>query len=185
MTNMVFDVRKAIVDRLRATKCKNIEVVIDYMEKHGFFTRYCYTHHHYDGGLADHAWQTYLIAQRIDAERCAKNPRAQRFDDDSLSICAILHDFSKCTGMPEFPMRDHGKRSADMLRALGFKLDTQEFLAVRFHMRMERDRRHFLYDDALRSQLRYVVHTADGKSASLRNGCNDNYAKSMTNPKNK
>ena len=82
-------------------------------------------------------------------------------------------------------MRDHGKRSADMLRALGFKLDTQEFLAVRFHMRMDRDRRHFLYDAALRSQLRYVVHTADGKSASLRNGCNDNYAKSMTNPKNK
>ena len=59
---MTFDVKQAIVDRLRATKHKNIEAVIDYMEKHGFFTYHCHRNHHYGGGLADHAWQTYQIA---------------------------------------------------------------------------------------------------------------------------
>ena len=59
---MRFDVKQAIIDRLRATKRENIETVIDYMEKHGFFTYHCHRHHHYDGGLADHAWQTYQIA---------------------------------------------------------------------------------------------------------------------------
>ena len=95
---MVFDVRKAIVDRLRATKRKNIEVVIDYMEKHGFFTRYCYTHHHYDGGLADHAWQTYLIAQRIDAERCAK---ILAHSDSTMIVCRYVPYFTILASVQE------------------------------------------------------------------------------------
>ena len=172
---MIFDVKQAIIDRLRATKRENIEEVINYMEKHGFFSYHCHSHHLYDGGLADHAWQTYQIAQRLDAERCANNPNAQELDDDSLAICTLLHDICDCSGMRDVEKHQHGKRSSDMLKVLGFKLNQQEFLAVRFHMSLKNKTTHPLYDDALKSQLRYIVHKADGKSAKLHNGYEDLY----------
>lgn len=162
------NVKQAIIDRLRATKRKNIEKVIEYMEKHGFFTYHCHRHHHYDGGLADHAWQTYQIALREDAERCAKNPNAQKLDDDSLAICTLLHDICDCSGMRY--IHGHGIRSAVMLLELGLVLQQEEFLAVRFHMSLKNKTTYPLYDDALKSQLRYIVHKADGKSAKLHKG---------------
>ena len=164
---MIFNVKQAIIDRLRATKRENIETVIDYMEKYGFFTYHCHRHHHYDGGLADHAWQTYQIAQRLDAERCANNPKVQQLDDDSLAICTLLHDICDCSGMQDVGQHQHGKRSSDMLKALGFKLNQQEFLAVRFHMSLKDKTTHPLYDDAKKSQLRCLIHKADGLSAKL------------------
>ena len=170
---MRFDVKQAIIDRLRATMRENIETVIDYMEKHGFFTYHCHRHHHYDGGLADHAWQTYQIALRLDAKRCANNPNAQILDEDSIAICALLHDFCDCSGMRGVGQHQHGKRSSDMLKALGFKLSQQEFLAIRFHMSLKDKTSHPLYDDALKSQLRYIVHKADGISAHLQKGYED------------
>ena len=170
---MAFDVKQAIINRLRATKRENIEEVINYMEKHGFFSYHCHSHHHYDGGLADHAWQTYQIAIRLDAERCTNNPNAQKLDEDSIAICALLHDFCDCSGMRDVGHHQHGKRSSDMLKALGFKLSQQEFLAVRFHMSLKDKTTHPLYDDALNSQLRYIVHKADGISAHLQKGYED------------
>lgn len=168
---MRFDVKQSIIDRLRATKRENIETVIDYLERHGFFTYHCHRHHHYDGGLADHAWQTYQIAQRLDAERCASNPNAQKSDEDSIAICALLHDLCDCTGLRE--ISGHGRRSAKMLKEIGFKLTQEEFLAIRFHMSLKDKEGHPLYDDAKKSQLRYIVHKADGISAHLHNGCED------------
>ena len=176
---MAFDIKQAIIDRLLATKRENIEIVIDYMEKHGFFTYHCHHHHHYYGGLAEHAWQTYQISLRLDSERCANNPNAQALDEDSIAICALLHDFCNCSGMRDVGQHQHGKRSSDMLKALGFKLSQQEFLAIRFHMSLKDKTTHPLYNDALKSQLRYVVHKADGKSAKLNNGYEDSYAKKV------
>ena len=175
---MRFDVKQAIIDRLRATKRENIETVIDYMEKHGFFSYHCHRHHHYDGGLADHAWQTYQIAQRLDAERCASNPNAQKLNEDSIAICTLLHDFCDCSGMRDlFSRGKHGIRSAVMLLELGFHLSPDEYLAIRFHMSLKDKESHTLYDDAKKNQLRYIVHKADGISAHLHNGCEDPDAK--------
>lgn len=175
---MEFNVKQAIIDRLRATKRENIETVIDYMEKHGFFSYHCHRHHHYDGGLADHAWQTYQIAQRLDAERCASNPNAQKLNEDSIAICTLLHDFCDCSGMRDlFSRGKHGIRSAVMLLELGFHLSPDEYLAIRFHMSLKDKESHTLYDDAKKNQLRYIVHKADGISAHLHNGCEDPDAK--------
>ena len=168
---MAFDIKQAIIDRLRATKRENIEVVIDYMEKHGFFTYHCHSHHHYYGGLAEHAWQTYQIALRLDAERCANNPNAQTLNEDSIAICALLHDFCDCSGMRD--ITGHGRRSARLLKDIGFKLTQEEFLAIRFHMSLKDKTTHPSYNDALKSQLRYVVHKADGISAHLQRGYED------------
>lgn len=174
---MAFDVKQAIIDRLRATKRKNIERVIDYMEKNGFFYYHCYRHHKGPGGLADHAWQTYQIALREDAERCANNPNVHKLDADSIAICALLHDICDCSGMRD--IKGHGIRSAIMLQELGLALSHEEYLAIRFHMSLKDKTTHPSYNDALKSQLRYVVHKADGKSAKLHNGYEDSYAKKV------
>lgn len=167
---MIFNVKQAIIDCLRATKRDNIEIVIDYMEKYGFFARSCHTHHHYPSGLADHAWQTYQIAERLDAERCASNPTEQKMNKDSIAIAALLHDFYGCSGLWHIRHKDHGMRSARMLKELGFKLNLEEFLAIRFHMKSRWSRDHFLYNDALTSPLAQLVYKSDRKSASLRRG---------------
>lgn len=73
------NLKQTIIERLLATKRENIEKVIDYMENNGFFTYHCHRHHHYAGGLAEHSWQTYQIALRLDAERCANNPNAKKW----------------------------------------------------------------------------------------------------------
>ena len=162
------NIKQAIIDRLRATKRENIEKVIDYMEKHGFFSYHCHRHHHYDGGLADHAWQTYQIALRLDAERCANNPNAQKKDEDSIAIASLLHDICDCSGKRY--ITGHGGRSVKLLKEIGFKLTQEEFLAIRFHMSLKDKTTHPLYNDALNSQLRCVVHKADNISAKLCKG---------------
>ena len=156
---MEFDVTQAVINRLRATKRANIEAVIEYMDRHGFFTRHCYHHHKYSGGLVHHAWQTYQIAM-------ASAPSS--LDDDSVAIASLFHDFCDCSGMHH--LGGHGRRSAKMLKELGFTLTRDEFLAIRFHMSLRNKQEHRLYSDALHCSLRNLVHTADGRSAGLRNG---------------
>ena len=172
---MAFDVKQAIIDRLRATNRKNIERVIDYMEKNGFFTAHCGRHHKYIGGLTSHSWQTYQIAMRLNAESCANNPNAHLLDEDSIAIAALLHDICDCSGMRD--ISGHGRRSAKLLKALEFKLTQEEFLAIRFHMSLKDKKSHPLYNEALKSQLRYVVHKADGISARLHKGYNEPFNK--------
>ena len=114
-------VKEKIIGTLRATGRENIEQVIDYMENNGFFTKSCHRHHHYRGGLADHAWQTYQIALQ-------NNPNG--IDEQSIAICALLHDFCNCGGMTD--QVGHGRRSAGMLKELGLHLSHDEFLACVF-----------------------------------------------------
>lgn len=161
-------IKEQIIDTLRATGRENMENVIRYMEQNGFFTRYCHRHHRYVGGLADHAWQTYQLALAMDEERVKKNPNQLALDKASLSICTLLHDFCNCHDMRH--IRGHGQRSAAMLKELGLHLSSDEFLAIRFHMSLERHVKHPLYEDAKRCNLRYWVHRADGKSAKIGNG---------------
>lgn len=165
---MKFNVKQAIINRLSVTKRSNIITLFNFMSKNGFFTYRCHRHHRYVGGLADHAWQTYQIAWRLNAENCAKNPNAPILDEDSIAIAALLHDFCDCSGL--YDIKGHGRRSAKMLKEIGFMLTDEESLAVRFHMSLKSKKNHPLYDDAKRSQLRYLIHKADGISAKLHKG---------------
>ena len=162
------NIRQTIISRLRDTKRENIEAVIEYMDRHGFFTRHCHHHHHYAGGLAEHAWQTYKVALSMNEERKAKQPNAEVMSEDSIAIAALLHDFCDCAGMRD--ITGHGRRSAGMLKRLGLKLTQEEFLAVRFHMSLRNKVDHPLYDDAQSCRLRELIHKADGVSAKLRMG---------------
>lgn len=164
------NVKQTIIDTLRATKYKNIETVINYMEKHGFFTYHCHHHHHYNGGLADHAWQTYQIALDLNAENRANNPKAKVLDENSITIASLLHDLCDCSGLRN--IKGHGSRSAKLLEEIGFELPHEEFLAIRFHMSLKDKKSYAFYDDARKSPLRYLVHKADGISARLHKGYN-------------
>ena len=158
------NIQQLIIDRLRQTKRKNIEVVIDYMVKNGYFTRHCHSHHRYYGGHADHAWQTYQIALKQNKTYNKRNP----LDEDSIAICSLLHDFYICRGMDE--IHGHGGRSAAMLKKLGFKLPIEEFNAIRFHMGRKNKPYYELFEKAKNQPLRLLVHKADGKSASRKEG---------------
>ena len=171
---MAFDVKQAIIDRLRATKRKNIEKVINYMEKNGFFTARCGRHHKYSGGLTSHSWQTYQIALRLNVENHKKNPTAPLLNEDSIAIAALLHDLCNCSGFLD--ISGHGRRSAKIIKAIGFVLTDEEYLAIRFHMSLKGKESHFRYEDAKRSQLRYLIHKADGISAHLHHGYEDSFA---------
>ena len=59
--NSLMDIKLAIIDRLSATKHENMVKLFNYMNKNGVFTRPCYRHHHYEGGLADHDWHAYQV----------------------------------------------------------------------------------------------------------------------------
>lgn len=157
---MEFNVRQTVIDRLRATKRANIGAVIEYMDRHGFFTRHCHHHHRYRGGLAHHAWQTYQIAKGL------ADPA---LDGDSIAIASLLHDFCNCSGMRD--IHRHGSRSVGILKRLGFHLTDEEFLAICFHMSLRGKEGNSHYSAALRSPLRTLVHTADCRSAHLRRGC--------------
>ena len=161
-------IKEQIIETLRSTKRENIETVISYMEDHGFFTRGCHRHHRYEGGLADHAWQTYQLAKQIEAENRQRNPNVPLLAPDSLAICALLHDFCNCHGMHH--IRRHGYRSAQMLKELGFHLSQEEFLAIRFHMSLKNKKTHPLYEAARHCHLRFIVHKADGQSAKKYKG---------------
>lgn len=162
------DIKESIINRLRETRRDGIEQVIDYMQNNGFFVRGCHRHHRYKGGLADHAWQTYQLAMKEEADHKRLHPNAPLLDDDSLAISALLHDFCDCHGMRH--AKGHGRRSAMMLKELGFHLTQEEFLAIRFHMSLKGKEKHPLYENALNSRLRLIVHSADGKSAKKHAG---------------
>lgn len=171
---MAFDVKQAIIDRLRATKRKNIERVIDYMEKYGFFKARCGRHHKYTGGLTSHSWQTYQIALRLNTENCAKNPGMQKLDEDSIAIAALLHDICNCSGLDD--VGGHTLRSAVILMEMGLELSRDEYLAVRFHMNLEKKKYHALYSEAKKNPLRQLITEADHTSATLYKGYKDTFA---------
>ena len=153
---MKLDVKQRIIDRLLETRRENVQSVIDYMEKHGFFRYHCHSHHRYEGGLADHAWQTYQIALVSDTSG---------LNTDSIAIATILHDLCDCSGMRD--ITGHGRRSAGILKQLGFKLTQDEFLAIRFHIGLKNKKSHRLYREALDCRLGKLVHKSDGKSAGM------------------
>lgn len=90
-------VKDKIIDLLKSTEREGIDNLIEAMEQGGFFEAPCSTDKHlcYPGGLAEHSLNVYSAMVDIDAGLAADLP------EDSIVICAILHDLGK--------MGDHGK----------------------------------------------------------------------------
>lgn len=90
-------VKDKIIDLLKSTEREGIDGLIEAMEQGGFFTAPCSSDKHLccPGGLAEHSLNVYSAMVDIDAGLAADLP------EDSIVICAILHDLGK--------MGDHGK----------------------------------------------------------------------------
>lgn len=90
-------VKDKIIDLLKSTEREGIDNLIEAMEQGGFFTAPCSSDKHLccPGGLAEHSLNVYSAMVDIDAGLAADLP------EDSIVICAILHDLGK--------MGDHGK----------------------------------------------------------------------------
>ena len=103
-----------------------------------------------------------------EADNKRLHPNVPLLDKGSLAICALLHDFCNCRCMRH--IKGHGRRSAEMLKELGFHLTQEEYLAIRFHMSLRDKKTRPQYEGALHCHLRYIVHKADGKSAKRYKG---------------
>ena len=124
MNNQTIDTKTQIINLLRSTGREGIENVINLLENSNFFTVKCHSHHKYTGGMADHALETLNIARK----------RSPEIPEDSLIICCLLHDLCDIYGYREY--KGHGQRSADLAaKHCGLKLSTDEWNAIRYHMR--------------------------------------------------
>lgn len=164
----MFEVKEKIISTLRATNRDHIEYVLEYMQKHAFYTQRCHGHHRHEGGLSEHSWQTYQIALQLVEEGKATDPAYNDIDMNSLAICSLLHDFHKCNGMSD--VGGHGLRSVMMLAELGVLLSEDEYLAIRFYMSLNDHKSHTLFKEAHHCLLRKIVHTADKLSKKMLRG---------------
>ena len=163
------EIKQYIINRLLATRRRNVDKVVKFMDKNSFFEKSCHRHHRYLGGLSEHAWQTYQVAIYLKNEIMLQKSRFEPMDEDSIAISTILHDICNCDGMPN--IKGHGRRSVKILEELEFQLKNDEYLAIRFHMGLHSKQTHRLYDKAKECCLLSIVHQADSISAKLGSGC--------------
>lgn len=151
---------KFFEETLRATGRKNIDVVIGYLQKLGFYEAPASTVFHLNepGGLLEHSINVYRMAMAIKPQLLALKPEMEgRLTDESIAIAALLHDVCKSNiYKPEikhrknpdgrwedytgygvdyswFPM-GHGEKSVMMLLLCGLDIKEDEMLAIRWHM---------------------------------------------------
>ena len=81
--------KNRIIELLKSTNRKGMENLIEYMEVYGFFEAPCSGQYHLArvGGLAEHSLNVYEAAKKMFF--------AQDIPEDSLIICALLHDLGK------------------------------------------------------------------------------------------
>ena len=137
----ICDVRNQIIDLLRSTGREGIENVIEYLDGSGFFYRASspHGHHNFPGGLAEHCLGTYLLSKN--------DPKAKNLANDKVIIGALLHDICKADRFwfkgrsinqhhPKCEMDGrHSVRSIAILKDCGLKLNNDERLSIRWHMR--------------------------------------------------
>lgn len=160
MNSNFADNKKFFEETLRATGRKNIEVVLDYLSKLGFFNAPASSAFHLNepGGLLEHSINVYKAAMELKPVLLKFKPElAEKLDDNGIAIAALLHDVCKSNiYKPEikhrknadgrwedyngynvdyswFPM-GHGEKSVMMLLLCGLEIKEDEMLAIRWHM---------------------------------------------------
>ncbi len=105
------DAKTTICDLLRDTKRTGIHQLIEYMEQNGFFGAPASGSYHAakNGGLAEHSLNV------LGQARILNDAWGRPCHEDSVVICALLHDLGKCGqfGKPEYleNILKNGKRS--------------------------------------------------------------------------
>lgn len=116
-----------------------IPQVIEYIRKSNYATASCGEHHKYKGGLVDHSLEVSEIMKQLNRD----------IPDDSISICALLHDLGK-TRLRGWNFEGrHAARAIAILERCGFQLTKDEEFAIRYHHRPSPDALFHNYRNAL------------------------------------
>lgn len=81
-----------IIAELKATEAPNIDALLGYMERNGFYTCKCHSHNNWQGGTAQHVWAVYQIAKVLRDQRNSDPLVAKYATDSKLAIVCLLHD---------------------------------------------------------------------------------------------
>lgn len=111
------ELKEEIVKLLESTERMGINNLIGYMELNGFFEAPSSGAYHLceEGGLAKHSMNVYEAARKV------KDAIGADVSDQSIIICALLHDLGK--------MGDHGKQNyvPNMVRSKTKNKETGEY----------------------------------------------------------
>jgi len=145
---------------LKMTKRNNIEQVLGYLEKMGFYESPASSKFHLacKGGLLQHSLNVWLQARKIAEAQIALKPELkERLSEESIAIAALLHDVCKCCVytvekrnrknalgaweqydcyVPKYDKMPlgHGEKSVIRLLRMGLELTDDEIFAIRWHM---------------------------------------------------
>lgn len=191
--------KERFISLLRSTNREDIEYVIEDLDAMGFFTAPASVRNHfnYPGGLVEHSLSVYDAAMMLRAGVIERRPDLEaRLPEASVIIASLLHDVCKANiyrlvkrkrkneigtwedieeyevNYSEMPI-GHGEKSVVMLLRMGFYLEDDEILAIRWHMgpwavdstSIEQDKS---YRQAVaNTPLLPLIHTADTVSSQL------------------
>ena len=84
--------KEKIINALKETRAKNIDQMLQYMEKNEFYDCMSSSHNHWPGGTAQHVWAVYLIAKALRDQRMNEPYIAKYATYKKLAIVCLLHD---------------------------------------------------------------------------------------------
>lgn len=185
MKQKIIEMREYFCSLLLSTQRKNAETVIKELDRLGFFEAPASRKDHLPvvGGLMQHSINVYHMAIKL-ANDVHSLKSDVHIDEKSLLVVSLLHDICKATryklnaeskyekDYTHFPV-GHGEKSVIMLLRLGFELNEDEILAIRYHMgpwqialhneEVQKDYRQACYSCPLLS----ILHTADTLVAQI------------------
>ena len=128
---------------LRSTKRPNIENLITHITKMGYFEAPgSEKHHRFKGGLLSHSLETYDEAMLLREKKIAEGFSLESMPIESVIIAALMHDLCKADVL-RFNHRvvdvirhskGHSARSIRQIGYSGFRLTTDEKVAILWHM---------------------------------------------------
>lgn len=126
-----------ITKTLCDTKAENIDKMLSYMERNGYFTCSCSSHNHWSGGSSQHMWAVYLMAKALRDQRAHEPAVAKYATDEKLSIICLLHDLCDMR-VPVYDkyhkyVTGHGMKSYWIMKNLNVGTEMERWV-VRSHM---------------------------------------------------
>ncbi len=132
-------ITKALLD----THAENIDKMLSYMERNGYFTCHCSSHNHWTGGSSQHMWAVYLIAKELRDQRTHEPAVAKYATDEKLTLICLLHDLCdmrvKVYDNKHKEITHHGPRSYWIMKNLNVGTEMERWV-VRSHMHSSEER---------------------------------------------
>ena len=124
--------KEKIIETLKGTGAKNIDQMLQYMEKNEFYDCMSSSHNHWTGGTAQHVWAVYLIAKALRDQRTNEPNIAKYATDKKLAIVCLLHDICDMKASVYDNNNNwvsgHGKKSYWMMKNLNVGTEVERMV---------------------------------------------------------